>query len=193
MLQYIGYYGKQVKNHSIITLTFHTTVLSKCTVMACCSEITDIKYKSENFYKRACCISSASVDMPLFLRQVISVLQLTGFSPASPRTHFFSISMLIWTGSLRCLCTIPSTMAPVRSLRSRIPNVLYLVPISCGMLIVLPWLAGKDNSSTRVGVESVTKQGIAIMNNSQECTLNCMLTKINTVVGFIKTGCRRDT
>ena len=71
--------------------------------------------------------------------------------------------------------------------------MLYLVPISSGMLIVLPWLAGKDNSSTREGVESETKQGIAIMNNSQECTLNCMLTEINTVVEFIKTGCRRDT
>ena len=55
-------------------------------------------------------------------------------------------------------------MAPVRSLRRRIPNVLYLVPISRGMLIVLPWLAGKDNSSTREGVESVTKQG----NNSNQ-------------------------
>ena len=71
--------------------------------------------------------------------------------------------------------------------------MLYLMSISSGMLIVLPWLAGKDNSSTREGVESETKQRIAIMNNSQECTLNCMLTEINTVVGFIKTGCRRDT
>ena len=33
--------------------------------------------------------------------------------------------------------------------------MLYLVLISSGMLIVLPWLTGKDNSSTREGVESV--------------------------------------
>ena len=127
------------------------------------SEITDImedRYKvKNNHYKRPCSISLASIDMPLFLRQVISVLQLTGFSPASPRTHFFSISILMLTGSLSCFSSIPSTVAPVRSLRSRIPNVLYLVPISSGMLIVLPWLAGKDNSSTREGVESVTQQG----------------------------------
>ena len=99
-------------------------------------------------------ISVARVQSSISCNTTVSVFQLTGFFPL-PVAHSWRISVLIFSTSPLCLHSMLQTRILFTSLRRNMPNWLYFVPISCGMLIVLclPW--NRMHSNT-VGQSAVT-------------------------------------
>ena len=81
-------------------------------------------------------ISLASVQSSISRNTSVSVSQLTGVFPL-PLAHSRRISLLIRSASPLCLCSMLVTLAPLWSSRRKTPKSWYLMPISCGMLILL--------------------------------------------------------
>ena len=101
-------------------------------------------------------ISLARTLSSISCNTLVIVSQVTGFFPP-PVAHSRRISVLICSASPLCLCSMLLTLVPLGSFRSKVPNWLYLVPISCGMLIV-PCLTGNLIHSSTVGQSAMTIQ-----------------------------------
>ena len=95
-------------------------------------------------------ISPARVESSMSCKTSTSVSQATGCLPL-PVSHSWRISVLIRSALSLYSWTMLSTLAPESSSSRIVPNVLYCVPISWGILIFLSW-PGKLRSSCRVGV-----------------------------------------
>ena len=94
-------------------------------------------------------ISPARVESLMSCKTSIRVAQITGCLPL-PFSHSWRIFMLISSALSLHSRVMLSTLAPRSSASRIVPNVLYCVPISWGMLIRLSW-PGKLSSSCRVG------------------------------------------
>ena len=101
-------------------------------------------------------ISLARTLSSISCNTLVIVSQVTGSFPL-PVAHSRRISVLICSASPLCLHSMLLTLVPLGSFRSKMPNWLYLVPISCGMLIVL-CLAGNLMHSSTVGQSAMTIQ-----------------------------------
>ena len=95
-------------------------------------------------------ISPARVESLMSFKTFTRVSQVTGCLPL-PVSHSWRISVLIRSGLSLCAWTMLSTLFPESSSSRIVPNILYCVPISWGILIFFCW-PGKLSSSCRVGV-----------------------------------------
>ena len=95
-------------------------------------------------------ISPARVESSMLFKTSTRVVQVTGCLPL-PFNHSWRIFVLISSALSLHSRIMLSTLAPRSSSSRNVPNVLYLVAISTGMLTTLPSVHVNFSSSGRVG------------------------------------------
>ena len=94
-------------------------------------------------------ILPARVESSMSCKTSTRVSQVTGCLPL-PVSHSWRIFVLISSALSLCSRTMLSTWAPLSSSSRIMPNFVYCVPITWGILILFSW-PGKFSSSCRVG------------------------------------------
>ena len=110
-------------------------------------------------------IPSARLESPMSRKTSARVSQVAGCFPL-PASHCSRISVLIRSGSFACMWAMFLTLCPVLSCRRRMPNCLYLVPISFTMQTFV--------LSAHVKISNSGIVGLAV--GKQVCHLECYCT-----------------
>jgi len=122
-------------------------------------------------------MSPASLESSTSRSTSISVLQLTGCFPL-PLSHSSRISVLICSASFPCLCSMLQTLVPVESSKRRMPNKVYLVLISWGMLILLSLPRNLTSSTIVGGMPAVENASFTIKTNQVYWYINTWLNEL---------------
>ena len=115
-----------------------------------CKWITEIELQTAPARHLAASISPARADSSVSCKTSTRVAQVTGCLPL-PVSHSWRTSVLICSASFKCLWAMNLTLNPVLSSRRKLPNLMYLVAISTGILITLPSVHVNLSSSCNVG------------------------------------------